>query len=934
MWGSSFLRKTRLGRSVAVAGVLALVLGGASRTYAQVADATLEVSVSDESGQFVPGVNVTVVSPATGLTREVTTAENGTARVAALPPGAYDVKLSLSGFAEVAQRIVLRVGQTGRLEVRMKVAGVAETVTVTAESPLVDVFKTDSSTNIVPEQIESLPVADRDFQKLAFLTPGVQRERGGFRFITGGPVIGAGGNASQSTILVDGVDFTDPALGLARARFSQDAVGEFRVVTNRFDSEVGGSAGGALSIVTKSGTNDLRGSLFGFFRDKSLRAKGELDQQKNDFSRQQYGFTLGGPIKKDQTHFFLSLEQISEDNVTLFRPGGAYASLAADLPHPFDQTLAFAGIDHRISQTQQLKGKFVYERYREENFRVGGVADESSGLQLNRDNWNFTLGHTWAPASGKLNQLSVQVGGRKYDEPPNSTALGEYFSSGNTLVTGENIVGGLLGDSTQWEARDTFFLHLTHGKTTHDIKFGGAVQHVKDRFDFPVYPAGLMLYVTDTRALPLLYIYGEGSGDATISTNLISGFVQDDFRPRPNLTINLGVRYDIDTNGNNPDFTHPLVPTPRGKDSNNFQPRAGFSWDVGSDGRNVVRGGVGLFTGRFLLVPSFSELQQNGVTGRTIGQRVNGALLGLPAFALNPANPKNTGIPLKVAITLLDNQLVNPQATQATLGWTTRLGGSGLYFDLEGVYVKGKNEIIVRDKNFAGNAAVVAGQPARPNTTYDQINTYTNEGRSEYKAVVASINGTLKGGHLVAASFTYADKQNINDDFSPALVDYPSDPSDIEAEFGRSRGDERFRAVVSGVFKLPWLMTLAPIFEYGSGQPWNPRLGYDFNGDGKSSDRASGVERFSNDGPSFAQVSLRLTKRITFGKSAGVDLIAEAFNLLNKTNYDPNSVQSGEFLSGPTIANPNLPRNPNPRFGQYTATLPPFEAQLGVRLTF
>ena len=152
----------------------------------------------------------------------------------------------------------------------MKVAQLAETVNVVGQASLVDIYKTDSSTNIVPEQIDALPVQDRDFQRLAFLAPGVQRERGGNRFIGNGPVIGAGGNASQSTILVDGVDFTDPALGLARARFSQDAISEFRVIANRFDSEIGGSAGGALSIVTKSGTNDLKGTAFGFFRDESL----------------------------------------------------------------------------------------------------------------------------------------------------------------------------------------------------------------------------------------------------------------------------------------------------------------------------------------------------------------------------------------------------------------------------------------------------------------------------------------------------------------------------------------------------------------------------------------------------------------------------------------------------------------------------------------
>ena len=228
---------------------------------AQVADAVIEVFVQDQSQAVLPGVTVTVLRPDTGFTQNNVTDATGVVRFIALQPGTYNVKAELSGFATVNQEgVTLRVGQTAKLAITLGIAKVGETVNVVAESPVVDVFRTDSSTNIIPEQIESLPVANRDFQALAFLAPGVQRERGGYRFVTNQPVLGAGGNASQSTILVDGVDFTDQTLGLARAKFSQDAISEFRVITNRFDAEIGGSAGGALSIVTKSGTNALHGS--------------------------------------------------------------------------------------------------------------------------------------------------------------------------------------------------------------------------------------------------------------------------------------------------------------------------------------------------------------------------------------------------------------------------------------------------------------------------------------------------------------------------------------------------------------------------------------------------------------------------------------------------------------------------------------------------
>jgi hypothetical protein len=346
---------------------------------------------------------------------------------------------------------------------------------------------------------------------------------------------------------------------------------------------------------------------------------------------------------------------------------------------------------------------------------------------------------------------------------------------------------------------------------------------------------------------------------------------------------------------------------------------------------------VGLFTGRFLLVPAHVELQQNSYTGRIIQSRINGAVFGLPpAFWLDVNNPANTGIPQGLNAGGIDPSLVSPRATQVSGGYTVRLGTTGLFADFEGVYVKGDDEIVIRDVNWKGNSApgcVGTAATCRPNLTRNQINFYGNDGRSEYKAFVASLNGTLKGGHLVTASFTIADKKNINDDFSPGS-DLPSDPANIEAEWGRSRADERYRFVTSAVIRLPHNFTVAPIFDYGSGQPWNRRLGYDFNGDGQLGDRLAGVPKFSEDGPSFAQVNLRVTYGLPMGSKARTDFILEFFNLFNRDNLDPNSVQATEFLSGPTLANPALAAVPNPRYRQYTATLTPFEAQIGVRVTF
>ena len=899
--------------------------------FSQVDTGIIEAVALDQSKAALPGVTVTVSRPETGFQTTGITDTAGLARFPALRPGNYLVAFTLEGFATVKeQKVALLVGQTAKFSVTMRPAA-SESITVVAEAPIVDVHKTDSSTNIAPQQIESLPVADRQFERLAFIAPGVQRERGGFRFINGGPVVGAGGNASQTTVMVDGVDLTDDVNGLSRARFSQDAVREFRVIQNRFDSEIGGSAGGAMSIVTKSGTNDLRGSVFGFFRDASLRSKGALDLEKNnDYSRHQIGFTLGGPITRDKLFFFTSLEQIHENNIVLFRPGGAFTSQAADVSHPFSQTLLYGGIDENFNPQMTGGAKVVYEKYTEDNFRVGGVADPSYGQTLERKNWNATFEHNTAISANSSNEARAQFGARRFFEPTNTrSGPAEWFSSGNTLQTGTNILGDLLGSGTMWEVRDTYHHTFVTGRSSHDLKAGFSYMHDHERFRLDTYQNGLFIYLTDTKALPLAYAYGVGSSDVAMSTNLIGAFVEDGWRPSTNLLVNLGLRYDLDTNGNNAGFTHALVPEPRERDNNNLQPRFSLSYDIAGNGSNVVRGGAGIFTGRFLLVPALTELQANGESGRVTYTRINGALLGFPALALDPNNPTTTGIPSKPAIAMLAPEYVNPQATQLSLGYTMKLGSSRMYLDGEGIWVKGDDEITIRDVNWTGNAT-----RTRPITQYDQVNQYTNDGHSEYKAIVLSLNGNIRRNDLITASVTFADKQNISDDFSPDFpTGYPNDPADMEAEYGRSRGDERYRIVLSGIFHLPWDFAIAPIYEYGSGQPWTHRLGYDWNADGKNSDRPAGVGRNEEDGPLFRSLSVRLSKNFNVGMGQ-LQAIAEAFNITNSVNYDVQSVVSGEFLSGPTANNAALPYNPNPRFGQFTSTLPAREFQLGLKWVF
>jgi hypothetical protein len=882
---------------------------------AQVDSAALVVRSVTDGGEPLSGVTVVLRSTETGVERTAVTDAEGQATLRALAPGSWELGAGRDGYQRLAgQPIELRVGQTAKVHVTMRPIA-SGMVTVSGEAPMVDLYRTDISTNILPEQIEMLPVPDRRFEQLAFLAPAAQPDPTPFFDRGGTPVLGGAGSAWSNSYIVDGVDATDPSRGSPELRITQDAIQEFRVIAQGFDAEIGQTAGGAISVVTRSGTNDLHGSIFGFYRAGGLRTQGALEEENVNFSRYHAGFTLGGPIVRDRTHFFAAFEHIDDDNVTLVRPGGDFTGLAADVPRPTVQTLALASFDHRFSATSSGFAKLAWERYGGDNDQVGGVADQSYGWSFNSEGLTLLVGHTLIIDDIRLNEARVQLGSGSGETPLNSDARTEFFSSGSTLQTGANLNGNFTADQRRFRASDTFHWQPS---SRHGLRFGAAYQYYRQSFAGNRFEHGMLVYQNDTRDLPLVYFFGDGSGDITYTTEVIGVFFRDDWRVTDTLTLGLGLRYDLDLDGNNPGFEHPLV-SGRSLDRDNIQPRFGFTWDLSGAGRTIVRGGAGRYTGRFIHFPAIWELQYNGETGRILQSRVS-----VPGLPIDWQNPDTSGFLLEPDIVLLGNDLEAPESTQASLGVSHRLGDTGLVLEADLSWVEERNELVYFDDNWSGNDPACVTMPflCRPNSDYNIIDRYDSEGRSRFRALTLGVAGTLRGGHLVNASVIVADKKSIMDDAGTMYK--PSDSADLEAEWGRSNVDERFRLVVSGVFLLPWDLTLAPIYEYGSGRPWNVLYGFDANGDGSRFDRPPEHDRNDQDGPRFSQLSLRLTKAIRFARGGRLDLIVEVFNLFNTINYDVNSVDNARFVEG----------GQNERFGKYTATLPPREIQLGLRYAF
>ncbi|HEY7819891.1 MAG TPA: carboxypeptidase-like regulatory domain-containing protein, partial [Vicinamibacteria bacterium] len=297
-------------RKIAIA--LAFSVFSAATAVAQYGQ--FEGTVRDASGAVLPGATVTVTNQETGLVRTAVTSGEGFYRVPGLNPGVYTTRCELSGFAtRTLTDIVLTIQQTVIQNFIMEVAQIEETITVTGESPLVDTKRSDVTTSISELQIQELPVGSRRWVDLALLTPGVSQDNIRGFYYRGNANIGGGTREYSNAFIVDGVNNTWAEMGEARQNFPMDAIGEFKVTTSNFKAEYGLATGGVMTVVSKSGTNNLAGSGFLYLRDESLNAKTFFEQEKPDYKRYQYGGALGGPIVKDKTHFFFAYERTDED---------------------------------------------------------------------------------------------------------------------------------------------------------------------------------------------------------------------------------------------------------------------------------------------------------------------------------------------------------------------------------------------------------------------------------------------------------------------------------------------------------------------------------------------------------------------------------------------------------------------------------------------
>jgi hypothetical protein len=699
------------------------------------------------------------------------------------------------------------------------------------------------------------------------------------------------------------------------------------VVTSGGIAQFGRASGGFVNIVTQSGTNRLQGRLYGFFRNQRLDARNPLATSKDPLTQAQYGLTLGGPMRKDRTFFFSNFEQTRLQNTTVVTvtpqsvtsinnrlntigyPGSRLTT--GLVPTGYDTTNFLFRVDHQLPSLNQLSARYSVYRINSLNSRsVGGLNDVSRGTALKDTDQIFALTDVATLSGNRVNELRVQYLDSKLDAPLNDP-VGPAVSIAGVANFGSATVSPTQRDLKTFQILDTFSSDFSnHSLKTGgellldrvDITFPGAIQGSYSFSSLPNFLLGR--YTTFQQAF--------GAISQFQSNPNVGVFIQDEWRPSRQFTINAGLRYDAQ-----------FLPSVK-MDGNNFAPRIGLAY-ASRDFKTVVRAAWGIYFDRIPLRATSNALQRDGAKYKVAV--VSADQPSAPVFpALLPSFPSD----LLVSITTMDPAIENSYNQQASIQTERELTAS-TSLSVGYLFTRGRHLILSRNVNVPRFPAS-AGVPnlGRPDPRFANVSRSESSGDSEYNALIVSLNRRFSkwlGGRI---SYTLS---KAIDNAGNAFFFTPQDNFNLRDEVGPADNDQRHRIALSGTLSAPRSnantlrqvindMQLSYIFSYNSKLPFNVVTGTDRNFDTNVNDRPVGVGRNSGEGFNFASLDLRLSKRFRIGDRVGMDVLVEGFNVLNRANLQlPNNV----FGTG------TVPRS---GFGEPTAAADPRQFQFGLRLSF
>ena len=903
-----------------------------------VTSATLTGSIQDASGAVVSGANVSARNSETNQQTTTTSDNEGRYRFPYLRTGVYELRIEAPGFATLARQLTLLVGQALDFPVRLEVEGVAAQVNIDSGVPMIETVRTQITETIQPREINELPLNGRNYLDLALLVPGVAPTNTGSnqRFAETSAVPGqgisiAGQRNLYNSFILDGVSANDDAADLTGSYYSEEVIDQFQVVTSGGIAEFGRASGGVVNILTRSGTNDWRGSLYGFFRNQRLDARNPLAPTKDLLTQGQYGGTLSGPIRNDRTFFFTNFEQtrrnysavitISPNAVATINNrlravnyGGPPISTGV-VPASFDTTNFFARIDHKLTGRNDFSGRYSLYHINAVNSRtVGGLNAVSRGTGIGNTDQTVQLSNVTTISSRTVNEARAQYTNSKLDAPVNDPA-GPAVGIGGVANFGTATFSPQARDINLFEVVD----NVSTQRGAHSLKAGVSFLYNRVNILFPGALQGVYNFSSLNNFLTGNYVsYQQAFGvPEQFQSNPNYGiFVQDEWRVRPDLTINAGLRYDAQ-----------FLPDPIQTDTDNFSPRLGIVYAPG-DRKTVVRASYGLYYDRIPLRATSNALQRDG--SKYIVAQLSPTQPDAPVFpnvlAVQPA-----ALATRPNITRIDPNIEASYSQQANLQIERELPAHTIV-SVGYLHLRAHHLILSRNVNVP-TVPASAGIPnlGRADPNWGNISRFESSGNSAYDGMVVSVNQRANQWSSLRVSYTFS---KTIDDAGNFFFSSVQNNFNISDDRGLSDNDQRHRLVISGSFEVPdhnkptglqrvlCGFQLGYIFTYASRLPFNVLLGSDRNLDTNNNDRPLGVGRNTGRGFDFASLDLRLSRRFRLTERIDLQLLVEGFNVLNRSNF---SVPNNTFGSGTT---------PLPTFGQPTQAFDPRQFQFGMRVSF
>jgi hypothetical protein len=912
-------------------------------------NASISGRVTDQTGAVVDGAQVSARQAETNLTSTLLTDRDGRFRFPYLKVGPYEIQVRRQGFAVAARSVTLTVGSAFELPVSLVVASSDTNVTVNAEAAVLETARTQIAGTVSQTEVRALPLNGRNFLDLALLVPGVSPTNTASNQLFAetsavpgqGISVGSQRNFSNNFI-VDGLSANDDAAGLSGIFYGLDVVNEFQVVTSGGQAELGRALGGYINMVIKSGTNDLHGDLYGYFRNQRLNAANPLSNTKLPSTQAQYGASLGGPVTHDRTFYFANFEQrmlnqsglitiapanVDAINARLAAVGYPGARIATGLyPNPVHNTNFLAKLDHEFSANDQFSVRYsLYDVHSNNSRGAGALSAASASAGLDDTDQTVAVSNIATLSPRTVNETRAQFTNSNLLALPSDTVGPAVGISG--IASFGTLSGSPTGRRNKlYEIADS----ISHRQGAHALRAGIDFLYNGSTITFPRSIRGS--YTFSSLATFLQGTYNNSGFTQTFGNPVVSqanpnvGFyAQDEWKVSSRLTLNLGVRYDLQ-----------LLKT-IATDKNNLSPRAGFSWSPFQSRRTVVRGSFGLFYDRVPLRALANALLSSGNT--TNFDATTQASVSLsPTQTGAPAFPNiMTTVPSGVLIsfTTMNPHMQNAYSEQGSFEIEQQLGEHST-LSVGYQHLRGLHLIISVNQNVPTCVASGNNNGCRPNPNYANNSQYSSLADSHYDGLHVSFVQRPVGWGSYRVSYTWSKSlDNVGEFFFSS----PINLYNIWQDYGRSDDDQRHRVVFNGTIHSPmgsantlWQRVshgfqLGGMLQYYSALPLNITSGVTTIQGTAGRPLVNGVfiGRNVGIGNDNFTVSARLSRIFPVTERVRLEAMAEAFNTLNHRN---NLTLNGAFGSGA------YPTNPSPAFGQVTAVNDPRVVQLALRIRF